>query len=44
MIHEDNTNKLANINAIKQNTKGTSFRINKWTPDTYYMYNEQYID
>lgn len=35
---------LANINAIKQSTKGTSFRINKWTPDTYYMYNEQYID
>lgn len=29
MIHEDNTNMLANINAIKQSTKGTSFRINK---------------
>lgn len=44
MIHEDNTNMLANINAIKQSAKGTSFRINKWTSDTYYMYNEQYID
>ena len=44
MIHEDKTNILANINEIKQSTKGTSFRINKWTPDTYYMYNEQYID
>lgn len=38
------SNNYYNAEGAKSFYKGTSFRVNKWAPDTYYFNDDQYID
>lgn len=38
------SNNYYNAEGAKSFYKGTSFRVNKWAPDTYYFNDDQYVD
>ena len=44
MKRTDRNAEYYNAYSQKEFYKGTSFRVNKWTPDSYYFNNEQYVD
>lgn len=44
MKHIDRNAEYYNAYSQKEFYKGTSFRVHKWTPDSYYFNNEQYVD